>query len=169
MHVAYLHGVNSKAFKKYKEHLLVTALANHKEVREEFLEYIEALRSKKISNDEFEVHVSRLRECASIKIDKEKQHRYSVLFDETKKFFWKVVPSYYEDRVVSENKSVKELYRILSRIGYEKATSENESVKNLYRILRGIDYEKATLGEVLKTLGLLELVSDCNIELVYTR
>ncbi|MCJ7476382.1 MAG: hypothetical protein MUP39_05370, partial [Wolbachia endosymbiont of Homalodisca vitripennis] len=146
MHVAYLHGVNSEAFKEYKEHLLMTALANHKEVREEFLEYIEALRSEKITNDEFEVHVSRLRECASIKIDKEKQHRYSILFDETKKFFWKVVPSYYEDRVISENKSVKELYRIL----------------------RGIDYEKATLGEVLKTLGLLELVSDCNIELVYT-
>jgi hypothetical protein len=108
---------------------------------------MEALSSGEIANDEFEVHVSQLREYDSIKIDKEEQHRYSILFDETKSFFFgKVVPSYYENRAVSEN----------------------ESLKNLYRILRGIDYEKATLGEVLKSLGLLELVSDCNIELVCT-
>lgn len=145
MRVTYLHGISSEAFKEYKEHLLATTLVNHKEIRKRFLEYVEALRSGEIANDEFEVHVSRLREYTSIKIDEEEQYRYSILFNETKKFFWKVVPSDYENRAISED----------------------ESVENLYRILSGIDYEKATLGEVLKSLGLLELVGDYNVELVY--
>ncbi|WP_265024270.1 hypothetical protein [Wolbachia endosymbiont (group A) of Epagoge grotiana] len=145
MHVTYLHGISSEAFKEYKEHLLATTLVNHKETRKRFLKYVEALRSGEITNDEFEVHVSRLREYSSIKINKEERYRYSTLFDETRKFFWKVVPSYCENRAISEN----------------------ESIENLYRILSGIDYEKATLGEVLKSLGLLELVGDYNIELVY--
>lgn len=140
-HATHLKGVSSEAFKEYKKQLLATTLVNHQEIRKRFLEYVEALRSGEIANDEFEVHVSRLREYASIKIKKEERYRYSTLFYETKKFFWKVVPS--------------------------GATSENESINNLYRILSGIDYEKATLGEVLKSLNLLELVGDCNIELVY--
>ncbi|GFR08350.1 uncharacterized protein TNCT_112881 [Trichonephila clavata] len=140
MHVTYLHGISSEALKKYKKHLLATTLVNHKETRKRFLGYVEALRSGEIANDEFEVHVSRLREYASIKINKEERYRYSTLFDETKKFFWNVVPS--------------------------GATSENESINNLYRILSKIDYEKAILGEVLKSLNLLELVGNYNIELV---
>jgi hypothetical protein len=39
MHVTYLHGINTEVFEKYKEHLLVTTLANHKGVRKRFLEW----------------------------------------------------------------------------------------------------------------------------------
>ncbi|WCR53886.1 MAG: hypothetical protein PG981_000908 [Wolbachia endosymbiont of Ctenocephalides orientis wCori] len=72
MHVTYLKSVSSKAFEEYNKHLLTRILTNHKAIRVSFLEYVEAFREGKINNDEdeFEEHVSRLREYSNIKIDK---------------------------------------------------------------------------------------------------